>query len=154
MANISELIERHIKRLLKDSPYDYVELQRNELASQFKCVPSQINYVLSTRFTNSNGYVVESRRGGGGYIRIVKIPLDRHDDPAVQIYRLVGDDINQTQGEIIIKRLAEEGFITTREALIFRAAMDRNILRVQLPWRDNLRADLLKAMLVAVFRES
>ncbi|AEG58557.1 CtsR family transcriptional regulator [Desulforamulus ruminis] len=153
MANISELIELHIKALLKDSPYDYVELQRNELASQFKCVPSQINYVLSTRFTTDNGYVVESRRGGGGYIRIIKIPLDRHDNAAVQIYRLVGNDINQSQAEAIIKRLAEEEFITPREARIFRSAMDRNSLRLELPWRDNLRADLLKAMLAAVFRE-
>ena len=153
MANISELIELHIKALLKDSPSDYVELQRNELASQFKCVPSQINYVLSTRFTTDNGYVVESRRGGGGYIRIIKIPLDRHDDAVVQIYRLVGNDINQSQAEAIIKRLAEEEFITSREARIFRSAMDRNSLRLELPWRDNLRADLLKAMLAAVFRE-
>ncbi|SHE82364.1 CtsR family transcriptional regulator [Desulforamulus putei] len=153
MANISELIEHYIKKLLQDSPYGYVDLQRNELAARFKCVPSQINYVLSTRFTTDNGYMVESRRGGGGYIRIVKIPLDQHDDPAVQIYRLVGDDINQSQAEKIIKRLAEEDFITAREARIFRAVMDRNTLRVDLPWRDRIRAQLLRAMLAAVFRE-
>jgi len=154
MANISDLIERYIKRLLQESPEDYVDLQRNELAAKFNCVPSQINYVLSTRFTTNNGYVVESRRGGGGFIRIVKIPLERHADPAVEIYRLVGDDINQSQAERIVKRLAEEGFITEREARIFRAAMDRNTIRVELPWRDNLRAELLRAMLAAVFRES
>ncbi|RYD03177.1 hypothetical protein N752_20280 [Desulforamulus aquiferis] len=118
MPNISELIEQHIKALLKSSPNDYIELQRNELAAQFKCVPSQINYVLSTRFTSENGFLVESRRGGGGFIRIVKVPLDRHDDPAVKIYRLVGEEITQSQAEKIIKRLAEEQFITTREARI------------------------------------
>lgn len=153
MANISELIEVYIKALFQNSPNDYIELQRNELAAQFKCVPSQINYVLSTRFTSANGFLVESRRGGGGFIRIVKVPLERHDDPAVQIYRLVGEDINQSQAEKIIKRLAEEEFITDREARIFRAVMDRNILRIDLPWRDGLRAQILSAMLAAVFRE-
>ncbi|GAB6158599.1 transcriptional regulator CtsR [Desulfotomaculum varum] len=153
MANISQLIEHYIKKLLQDSPYGYVELQRNELAARFRCVPSQINYVLSTRFSADNGYVVESRRGGGGYIRIVKIPLDQHEDPAVQIYRLVGEDIDQAQAEKIIKRLAEEEFITAREARIFKAVMNRNTLRVDLPWRDRLRAQLLRAMLGAVLRE-
>lgn len=154
MANISNLIEQYIKRLLQDSQDDFVDLQRNELAIQFNCVPSQINYVLSTRFTTNHGFVVESRRGGGGFIRIVKIPLDRHDEPAAQIYRLVGENINQSHAERIIKRLAEEGFITPREARIFRAVTDRNNIRVELPWRDNLRAELFRAMLAAVFRES
>lgn len=154
MPNISELIENYIKSLLRSSPYNYVELQRNELAAKFNCVPSQINYVLSTRFTADNGYVVESRRGGGGFIRIVKVPLDSHDDPAVQIYRLVGDDISQSQAEKIIKRLTEEGFITPREARIFKAVVDRNTIRIDLPWRDNLRAELLRAMLMAVFRDN
>ena len=154
MANISELIERYIKNLLQESQGDSVELQRNELAAQFKCVPSQINYVLSTRFNTENGFIVESRRGGGGYIRIVKIPLEQHGNPAVQIYRLVGEEINQSQAENIIKRLAEEELITLREAQIFRAVVDRNSLRLDLPWRDNLRAKLLRVMLAAVFRES
>lgn len=153
MPNISELIEQYIKKLLQKSSEDHVELQRNELAAKFKCVPSQINYVLSTRFTAENGYVVESRRGGGGFIRIVRIPLDQFDNPAVQIYRLVGEDISQSQSEMIVKRLFEEGFITSREARIFKAALDRNTLRLELPWRDNLRAQLLRAMLAAVFRE-
>lgn len=154
MPSISELIERYIKKLIQDSSYDYIELQRNELAAQFKCVPSQINYVLSTRFSSENGYIVESRRGGGGYIRIIKIPLDRHDDPVAQIYRLVGDHINQSQAEKIIKRLSEEKFITNREARIFRAVVDRNILPLELPWRHHLRAQLLRTMLGAIFRDS
>lgn len=154
MANISELIEQYIKSLLESSPYNYIELQRNELAAKFNCVPSQINYVLSTRFTSDSGFVVESRRGGGGFIRIVKVPLDSHDDPAVQVYRLVGDDISQSQAEKLIKRLTEEGFITLREARIFKAAVDRNTIRIELPWRDSLRAELLKAMLMAVLRDS
>ncbi|AQS57928.1 CtsR family transcriptional regulator [Desulforamulus ferrireducens] len=154
MANISELIERYIKGLLQESQKDYVELQRNELAAQFNCVPSQINYVLSTRFNVENGFIVESRRGGGGYIRIVRVPLEQHGDTAAQIYRLVGDEISQSQAEKIIKRLAEEEIITLREARIFKAVVDRNSLRLDLPWRDNLRAQLLRVMLAAVLRES
>lgn len=154
MANISELIEKYIKKLLQESSMDYIDLQRNELASKFKCVPSQINYVLSTRFTNDHGYIVESRRGGGGYIRIVRVPLDQQDDPLVQIYRLVGEEISQAEGEKIIKRLAEEDIITHREARILQAAINRNSLRVELPWRDNLRSHILRAMLAAIFRQS
>ncbi|MEG6523933.1 CtsR family transcriptional regulator [Desulfotomaculum sp. 1211_IL3151] len=154
MSSMSELIEKYIKKLIQDSSYDYIELQRNELAAQFKCVPSQINYVLSTRFTSENGYIVESRRGGGGFIRIIKIPLDRHDDPIAQIYRLVGDNINQSQAEKIIKRLSEEKIITHREARVFRSVMDRNIFPMELPWRQHLRAQLLRAMLGAIFRDS
>lgn len=154
MASIAELIEKYIKKLIQDSSCDYIEFQRNELAAQFKCVPSQINYVLSTRFTNENGYIVESRRGGGGYIRIIKIPLDRYDDPVAQIYHLVGDNINQSQAEKIIKRLFEEKIITNREAHIFRAVIDKNILPMELSWRHHLRAQLLRAMLGAIFRES
>lgn len=154
MANISELIEKYIKGLLQESPEDYIDLQRNELAAKFKCVPSQINYVLSTRFTNDHGYIVESRRGGGGYIRIVRVPLDQYDAPLTQIYRLVGDEINQSQAEMIIKRLAEEEYITQREERILRAVVDRNSLRIELPWRDNLRAQILRSVLAAIFRES
>ena len=72
MGTLADEIERYIKKILEASHDGIVELQRNELALQFSCVPSQINYVLSTRFTTEQGYIVESRRGGGGYVRIVK----------------------------------------------------------------------------------
>lgn len=75
MRNISDIIERYLKSILHESPEGMVEIQRNDLADQFSCVPSQINYVISTRFTLEKGYLVESKRGGGGYVRIQRIEL-------------------------------------------------------------------------------
>lgn len=153
MSNISNLIERYLKELLADSPHDYVEIQRSELAIRFDCVPSQINYVLTTRFSTGHGYIVESRRGGGGYIRIVKLPLDQRVDLILDICNLIGDSISQTEAEGLIKRLLEEELVSLREARVMRAVMGRDILRLSLPVRDQLRALILKAMVTAVLRE-
>lgn len=153
MSNITDLIERYLKDLLEGSPHNSVEIQRSELAVRFSCVPSQINYVLTTRFSMGHGYVVESRRGGGGYIRIVKVPLEQQADLIVKICDLIGATITQGDAEGLINRLLEEELISLREARIMRAAMGRDILRLSLPVRDQLRAALLKSMLTAVFRD-
>lgn len=153
MSNISDLIERYLKKLLSESPHDYVEVQRSELAMRFSCVPSQINYVLTTRFSAGHGYIVESRRGGGGYIRIVKITLNQRGDLLLDIQDLIGDSISQTEAEGLIKRLLEEELITLREARIMLAVMGRGTLRLGLPLRDQLRALVLKAMITALLRD-
>ena len=152
MSNISDLIENYIKRLLEESPHDWIEVQRNELALKFNCVPSQINYVLATRFSAGRGYLVESRRGGGGYIRIMKIPLDQRADLLLSIHGIVGDSISQAEAEGLVDRLLEEAVITVREALIMKAALRRDVLKAGLPFRDNLRASILKSMVTAVLR--
>ncbi|OPX89597.1 CtsR family transcriptional regulator [Pelotomaculum sp. PtaB.Bin117] len=153
MNNISDIIERYLKKLLAESIQDFIEIQRSELANRFNCVPSQINYVLTTRFSTGRGYIVESRRGGGGFIRIVKLPLDQRVDLVLDISNLIGDSISQNDAAGLIRRLLEEGLITQREARLMRAAVDGNILRINLPVRDRLRALLLKAMVTAVLRE-
>ncbi len=153
MSNISDLIESYIKRLLEESPHDCIEVQRNELALKFNCVPSQINYVLATRFSAGRGYLVESRRGGGGYIRIMKIPLDQRADLLLSICGIVGESISQAEAEGMVDRLLEEGIVTPREALIMKAAVNRDVLRAGLPFRDSLRASILKAMVTAVLRK-
>jgi len=152
MSNISDLVELYLKELLAESPQDFVEIQRSELAIRFNCVPSQINYVLTTRFSTGHGYIVESRRGGGGYIRIVKIPLDQRVDLILDICDLIGDSISQGEAEGLIERLLEEELVSLREARVMRAAMGRDILRLSLPVRDQLRALILKAMVTAVLR--
>lgn len=73
MKNISDVIEAYLKRVLQMSGEDIVEIKRSEIADRFECVPSQINYVIKTRFTVEKGYIVESKRGGGGYIRIIRL---------------------------------------------------------------------------------
>jgi transcriptional regulator CtsR len=150
MRNISDIIERHIKNILHESPDRVVEIQRNDLADQFRCVPSQINYVISTRFTIEKGYLVQSKRGGGGYIRIQKMSLPSQKDLPGHIFRTIGDRIDQTAAEGLIYQLEEAKVITEREAKLFRAVVSRDSLPFKLPLRDEVRAKLLKSMLASI----
>ncbi|MGG2197260.1 CtsR family transcriptional regulator [Paenibacillus sp.] len=150
MRNVSEVIEQYLKQILQQSPDGVVEIQRNELADQFNCVPSQINYVISTRFTLEKGYVVESKRGGGGYIRIQKIGLHSQGTVLDFIFQNIGTHIDQTASEGLLYQLEEGKYITRREACLMKAAMDREVLALKLPLRDEIRAKLLKAMLISL----
>ncbi|OPY58853.1 MAG: Transcriptional regulator CtsR [Pelotomaculum sp. PtaU1.Bin035] len=152
MTNISDLIELYLKKLLSDSLHDYVEVQRRELANRFNCVPSQINYVLTTRFSAGHGYLVESRRGGGGFVRIVKLPLGQRANLVLDVCSLIGDSISQTGAAGLIRRLLDEELITLRESHLMQSAIRGNILRISLPARDQLRALILKAMVTEVLR--
>lgn len=153
MPNISQLIEEHLKKLLAQSG-GLIEIQRNIMAGKFNCVPAQINYVLATRFTIEHGFLVESRRGGGGYIRIVKLPLSREVEIGAYLCGLIGDEISQQRAEGIIGRMLEEGLITRREAGLLSASVNREVLRIGLPARDQLRACLLKAMIATLLRNN
>jgi len=149
--SLSRRIEQYIKTLLEK--HDALEIQRSELAEVFECVPSQINYVLGTRFTPSQGYLVESRRGGGGYLRIVKLVwLDQTGSDVHNLYGNVGTQIDQNEAEGLLKRLKEEEIITSREYHLLKAVTDRCTLAVELPQRDMLRAKILQAALAALSR--
>jgi len=150
MRNISELIEQYLKRVLQQSPNGVIEIQRNDLADEFQCVPSQINYVISTRFTLEKGYIVESKRGGGGYIRIQKVELSTRGQILDHIFRTIGDEIDQNSAEGLVYQLEEGEQISIREANLIRAAISRDVLQLKLPIRDEVRAKLLKAMLIAL----
>ncbi|WP_280772092.1 CtsR family transcriptional regulator [Salipaludibacillus daqingensis] len=147
MRNISDVIEHYLKQVIAGNGQELIEVKRSELAEQFDCVPSQINYVIRTRFTVEKGYMVESKRGGGGYIRIIRVKADNQLALFDQLIDLVGDGISQTAATNIIKRLLEEEAITKREANIMESVMDREVIHIKLPYRDELRAKLLKAML-------
>lgn len=153
MRNTSDMIEQYLKKLLQESPDGVIELQRNELAEQFQCVPSQINYVISTRFTLDKGYLVESKRGGGGYVRIQKVGWAVHEKIHVQVSRTIGEEIDQTAAEGLIYRLEEAKLVSCREANLLRAAVHRETIALKLPLRDEMRARILKAMLVALLAE-
>lgn len=140
--NISDVIESYLKRILEDSDLGMIEIQRSELAELFHCVPSQINYVISTRFTNDHGYLVESKRGGGGYIRIRRLKLDP-DHVVIQILGNWEPEISQSAAEAVIARLRDEKWLTQREADLLRNMLRRDVLNVELPLRDQLRARLL-----------
>lgn len=148
--NISDIIEDYLKNVLDISDKKVVEIKRSEIAERFQCVPSQINYVINTRFTIEKGYIVESKRGGGGYIRIIKVEKDDHADLLEEIIKIVNHSITQNAAENIIVRLLEEGVVSKREAKMMLSVIDRNVLIVKLPYRDEIRARLLKSMLTTL----
>lgn len=147
MRNISDVIEQYLKQILDLGQKDVLEIKRNEIADKFQCVPSQINYVINTRFTLERGYMVESKRGGGGFIRIIKVKSHDASHLFEQVLSIIGGQISQTSAENLILRLVEENVVTKREAKIILSVMDRSVIGVDLPYRDELRAKLLKAML-------
>jgi transcriptional regulator of stress and heat shock response len=147
MRNISDIIESYLKNVLELSESEIVEIKRSEIADKFQCVPSQINYVINTRFTIERGYVVESKRGGGGYIRIMKVKAHDQVHLIDQLVSLVRNAISQSTAADIIFRLVEEDIISEREAKIMLSVMDRSVILVELPERDILRGRMLKAML-------
>lgn len=149
MANLADLIEDFIKEMFREMPGGILEIQRNEMANRFRCAPSQINYVLTTRFTLERGYFVESRRGGGGYIRIKKLKI-REDEFLREIIDYIGDSISGSEARDVIQRLREEGVINDREKEILNAVVNRYNLGIALPERDKLRARLLKAIITAI----
>jgi transcriptional regulator CtsR len=150
MRNISDLIEHYLKQILQSSSEGTIEIQRSELADKFSCVPSQINYVIGTRFTLEKGYYVESKRGGGGYIRIQRVDLPSLEAIQRHVSHTVGSEIDQTAAEGLIYQLEEADLLSEREARLIRAAMNREALSIGLPLRDQIRAKLLKAMLVTL----
>ena len=125
---MSDVIEEFIKELLKDED-DYIEIQRNDLAQQFNCVPSQINYVISTRFKPSQGYYVESRRGGGGHILIKKVNSTK-SDYIMHIINNIGDEITSSEVDILISDFLTYDFITAKEARLLKVATSDNVLRL------------------------
>ncbi|MCM2677710.1 CtsR family transcriptional regulator [Alkalicoccobacillus plakortidis] len=147
MRNISDFIEQYLKSTLLKSGNELLEIKRSELAKRFECVPSQINYVISTRFTLEKGYIVESKRGGGGYIRIIKVETHEKVDLYDHLLHLIGPVIDQQTAETIVMRLFEEKAVTKREANLMVSVLDRSVLKVELPYRDQIRSNVLKAMI-------
>jgi transcriptional regulator of stress and heat shock response len=150
VRNISDIIEQYLKKVLDSSGKEIVEIKRSEIADKFQCVPSQINYVINTRFTIERGYVVESKRGGGGYIRIIKVRANNQAHLLDQILHLIHHRLSQASAEDIIGRLVSEEVISAREAKLMLSVIDRSVLYIDLPHRDELRARMFKAMLTSL----
>jgi transcriptional regulator CtsR len=144
---ISDIIANFILEEISEAE-GTAELQRAELAQRFNCVPSQINYVISTRFSPEHGYIVESRRGGNGYIRITRVY-----SPAKQLImhtvNCIGNEIDLGTAEAFITNILNAGVITERDAILLRSAISPSALR-PLPKEDRakLRASILKNMLL------
>ncbi len=145
---ISDLITAEILRMLDESDEHIAEIQRNELANGIGCAPSQINYVLSSRFTPEHGYIIESRRGGGGYIRIQRVVMD-HSSAIMHLINSIGDSIDSLSARVVIDNCLQSKVISTEVARLMCAAMSNNVLRVApVEMRDYLRASILKEMLL------
>lgn len=147
MKPLSDTIEAFIKALMEEDDTQ-VELKRNELAEHFQCAPSQINYVLATRFTPDHGYVIESRRGGGGYIRIVRIASSGKDDLLKSIYQRIGTSISHGDAMRILARLQSEEIVTEEEARLMAAALTPQAVPLPLSMKDALCAGTLRSMIL------
>ena len=150
MAQLSDNIEQFIKELMREDAH--IELRRNELAQHFGCAPSQINYVLATRFSVDHGYIIESRRGGGGYVRIVRMQTRGEPDFLETLLNRVGNSVNEETAVAIISNLLERNMVTANEAALMRAAVARNALALPISAKDILRAAVFRNMLIQVFK--
>lgn len=148
--NITDHIEQYLKRILHKNGKNMIEIKRNEIAEQFQCVPSQINYVINTRFTEERGYMIESKRGGGGYIRIIRIKHQNESKLIDSIIELIKPKVTQQSALDIIERLYDKKVITEREAKIMSHAIDREVLAFDIPLRDEVRSRILCAMLTSL----
>lgn len=152
MARLSDIIEDFIKEMLNNSEETKLQIGRNELANYFSCAPSQINYVLTTRFTMDKGYYIESKRGGGGCIIIRKIEFDCNENLLKNIIEKIGDTITYNAAVQLIETLLEEQVITEREDIILRTIINDRTLNIALNNKNKLRADILKSIIVVIFR--
>lgn len=142
---ISDMIEEFLKELLNED--DIIEIQRNELAERFKCVPSQINYVISTRFNPNHGYYVESKRGGGGNITIKKVNITK-SNYFMHIINNIGDKITMNEVNIFLNNFLMYELITEEQAKIIKIVTSDNVLNVPPQYKDSLRANIFKNILI------
>ena len=143
---MSDIIEEFIKELFDDGS-DAIEIQRNELAEQFNCVPSQINYVISTRFKPSQGYYVESRRGGGGHITIKKVNNDK-EDYIMHIINNIGNELTSNEVDILISDFLSYNIIDTKEAKLLKVATSDNVLKLSKELKDEVRARIFQKYVI------
>ena len=145
---MSDLVAQYILDMLEEQNGS-AEIKRNELAGDLGCVPSQINYVITSRFTPEQGYIVESRRGGGGYIRISRVKMDR-GTAVMHIVNSVGDNLDKAAAEAMLNNMLSTHMLEMEIAKVIAAALsDSSLKSVEQDKRDILRADLFKNMLLA-----
>lgn len=143
--NMSDMIEEYLKNALKEE--GMIEIQRNEIAELFNCVPSQINYVINTRFTVQHGYSVESKRGGGGYIRIIKVQVNKESDFLNDMTQIIGNHMTEKEGQVIIETLYNHELMTYREAKMMLAALEQQNYSGNLILDNQIRANILLSMI-------
>ncbi|MCI8909569.1 MAG: CtsR family transcriptional regulator [Oscillibacter sp.] len=145
---ISDLIATFLQDCLAEAEDGVLEVQRSDLAQRFNCVPSQINYVMSTRFSPERGYIVESRRGGNGYIRITRVRVDRQT-LLMHVINSLGERVDLPSARAILGNLAQSGALEESVGQALLAALgDKALAMVPREVRDHVRADMMKQVLI------
>ena len=147
--NMSDNIEKILLAMLKEAGGN-VEIQRNNLAGELKCVPSQINYVIQTRFTPERGYIIESRRGGGGSVRIRAVRTEPSNYP-MHIVNAVGNTLSYRTAAVFVQNLLDYDCITKREAHLILGAINDKTLLLPPELRDAMRSKIFKNMIISLF---
>lgn len=147
MQNLSDIIEDFILNSLSDS--DSLNLSRNELANYFNVSPSQINYVLTTRFTLDRGFLVESKRGGGGYIKLSKLELEKNNYLS-ELIKNLSNSISYNNSCYILNNLVDLNIINTNEEEIIKSAISPKTLQTPFPIEDTLRSKIFKNILIGL----
>ena len=140
---MSDIIANMIEDMLREGNGE-LELKRNDLAGRIGCVPSQINYVITSRFTPERGYMIESRRGGGGYVRITKVQMTR-DEYLMHLFHSIGRELDDRSGRVFVNAMLEKGVVTPREANIIRGVFN-------IPMDDVVRADMMRQIILALLK--
>lgn len=151
MANISDLIESFLLETLGDN--DTLNISRNELANYFSCAPSQINYVLSTRFTPDRGYIIESRRGGGGFVTVVRITQEPDEMLREVLNQSISSGISIGRASQILDRFVAEQLLTEREGALIKAVLSDKALVAPSVAKDGLRAGILKSVIYELLKD-
>lgn len=147
MGSLADLIEQYLRQMLGGT-VESIEVQRRELARIFRCAPSQINYVLETRFSVERGYIIESRRGGGGYIRIRRVDVD--DDRWGFIEKEIGSRIDNRSAENLLVWLEHQGLVKVEEMPLIQMVLHRELERGDAADDDKVRARVLRTILVVL----
>ena len=146
---MSDLVAQYILNML-EAQDGSAEIQRNELAGSLGCVPSQINYVITSRFTPEQGYIVESRRGGGGYIRISRVKMDK-GTAVMHIVNSIGNHLDRASAEAMLNNMLQQEMMELQTAKVIAAALsDRTLQSVEPVKRAELRASLFKHMIITL----
>ncbi len=155
-SSLTKVIEEYIAQLLEENGDGSISLRRKDLAERFGCVPSQINYVLRSRFAPENGFLVESQRGGHGYIRVVQLTFKNCDEEVIHLSDLIGNAVTEQEARKLLVNLQNREIISPRERLIIEVSLrnqednSRTMFDVSTYKRDIMRADLLKKLLTSL----
>ena len=155
-SSLTKIIEEYIAQLLEENEEGDISLRRKDLAERFGCVPSQINYVLRSRFAPENGFLVESQRGGHGYIKVIQLTFSNCDEEVVHLADLVVTAITEQETRKLLVNLQNRDVISPRERLIIEVALrsqeenGRSLFDISPYRRDLMRAELLKKILTSL----